>query len=142
MRKRVIILCIFLVLLISIMPNIKLKSYEPNELVFTDNYKEEILTIKFDNLYYKDLEKIQNLNIREITPSPINGKTFTYIYKTTNNLKESLILEYSSFLENNNMEENAMNIKLKGFKIESIKVLDSINNLNNKLKNINYEVIR
>lgn len=138
--KKGLIITIFLIL--TFLPTINLKSYEPNTNIFKNNYEETLLTIKFDNLYLNKLIEIENLNIREITPVAINNKNYNYTIKTTKNLKEDFINSYSKFLENNNMLETAETIKIKDFKIESIKVLDNIDNINKKLKNINYEVTK
>lgn len=138
MRKVLAFILCFLLLFLLFDP-INLKSEEPSLITIKDPYMEKITILKLENFNVKNIDKL-DLKIRKLT-SLKNGKEFVYNY-TTNTTYETIMTSYEDFLKNNNYTEDIMYSKSNGFLVDKITVLDNLENIKVKLKNINYEVIK
>lgn len=136
--KRVFIFILSFFLLFFVLDPLNLKSEVPKGISIKDDLKENLITLKIENLNSKMLNKL-NLDIREITALK-NGKRFYYTYKT-NSTHEDILNHYILFLKNNNLEEETFYINKNGILIDTITILDSFNNLKTKLKKYDIEVI-
>lgn len=138
MRKVLAFILCFLLLFLLFDP-INLKSEEPSLITIKDPYMEKITILKLENFNVKNIDKL-DLKIRKLT-SLKNGKEFVYNY-TTNTTYETIMTSYEDFLKNNNYTQDIMYSKSNGFLVDKITVLDNLENIKVKLKNINYEVIK